>query len=284
MRKHNTGHCKAAWALATMGALVCCLSGAQRAASAQQPPSKLPSTPSPAWQTAHIHIQTQGKPLSYVVALLARQLHCNIVMDDAPLLPPPDLDCEGTGKEVMDKVCDAYDYSWRVGRQGMTLLSKRFYNPDELPQMSLPELQQMGRDALTALAGVTCDPRVTGWAYGCKTLYEGCTPAQLETLKQGSPLRYAELSAAQQETLAQMLLNRRFAEIILSAKMLSETFDLVPASLVQARDPAPLWRNKDMPFDIAPVTPVSTARQELLWLAQRKDRTVVNRWLKTLHP
>lgn len=93
-------------------------------------------------------VKCSFKALSFAdaIAALSTNLALNILADDEPLLPQVTLNIDGSAKEALDKVSDAFDYSWKQKSSGIIVMVKRFHDAAEHPQYNLPELRRMAHD------------------------------------------------------------------------------------------------------------------------------------------
>lgn len=93
-----------------------------------------------------VKVDVKAATLEAMVALLAKQINCNIVMDDSPHHEPIDFTMEITARKALDRIASAYDYEWRLTRQGIVVLNKRFADPTEFPQMNIAEWKQTAKE------------------------------------------------------------------------------------------------------------------------------------------
>jgi len=170
-----------------------------------------PSQTTPKWQDKQIHFVVTRQPFGAILSELSRQIGTSIMADDEPLVKAASFDIEGSAKAALDKIANTFDYSWQTSKSGMVLMSKRFDNPQEIPQMHLLELQQMVKQSLEALSFIKCDSTFDWWSFKCKTLYDLMTPEQKQYLQTGKALGYAEWTPEQRDLVWQMTLNRRFS-------------------------------------------------------------------------
>ena len=106
----------------------------------------------------HLKFTAEQKSMSDMIASLSEQLGCSIVADDTPMKKQADVDIEGTGKEVLDRVAETFDYAWTLNRQGIITMHKAFKDPGDAPQTNLPEMRKMAQQAIAALNAFPVDP------------------------------------------------------------------------------------------------------------------------------
>lgn len=94
--------------------------------------------------------QKQGS-FSDVLRTLQSLGHVNVMVDGEPVLQKADLDSEGSLRDALNSIAEKFDYNWRVSRSGVILMTKRFKNLQEQPQMHPEEMRQMVKDVRKAL-------------------------------------------------------------------------------------------------------------------------------------
>jgi hypothetical protein len=186
-------------------------------------------------RTLDFHVQKQS--LADVIALLSPQIGHNILADDEPLLKQADIDMKGTVKEVLDKVADTFDYSWSVNKRGVILMVKRFKNPLEHPQMSVPELKQMAQEALRVLKFRKIETAAARNPYLLRVFYASLTGEQKQRLDRGQALLGTELTQAQRDLIEQASLNSSLGDLPYLWGQLAGELNALPASSVQRGDP-----------------------------------------------
>lgn len=143
-----------------------------------------------------IRLRVRSGTLERCLHLIAGQLHITVLADGDPLRSAADFDLQGSAADVLTRVADEFDYLWSEAPGGSVLLRKRFRNPDELPQMSQPELSAILWDAAsllpTALPLHQPDTKVT-------ELYRTLTQQQMGWLTSRRDLSFGDLQPGQQD-------------------------------------------------------------------------------------
>jgi hypothetical protein len=121
----------------------------------------------------------------------------------------------------------------------VVLLTRRFKNPDERPQLNLPELRQTVKDMLTALPPVEAAPDHDRWGEMIIALADTLTPAQTQALRNGRRLAASDLSPTQQSLLERIILTRGYGVPRGVWERLFFQLDNMPTSVVRAADPSP---------------------------------------------
>ncbi len=183
-------HLKFAWSQACA---VCLVAGA----ICQFAPVAVAQTAPSALDRQRLVFHAQQQSFAQVVAALSLEMKRGIAADGVPRLLQADFNLEGTAREVLDRVADAFDYQWTLSRSGVVLLSKRFQNPDERPQLNLPELQQMARDANTVLRQASGGRAMNQTAQLINALFDAFSPEQRQILQDGKSLPIGQFTAAQ---------------------------------------------------------------------------------------
>ncbi|MCW3095089.1 MAG: hypothetical protein JWL77_707, partial [Chthonomonadaceae bacterium] len=114
----------------------------------------------PAHFVEHVVAKFHQETLKQIIAALDKQSGLNILIDGEPLAPMADVECDGTLEEALNKIADAFDYNWKVGKGGIVLLNKRFRNRSDAPQASVAELTHLVQNmsGIFALTKVEPDP------------------------------------------------------------------------------------------------------------------------------
>jgi hypothetical protein len=158
------------------------------------------------------HYEAAEKNLSFAETLeeLAKQ-GVNVVTDGVPITLAASLSFKGTIKEALDKIGDAFDFDWTLTKNNIILMTKRFKNSDEFPQVHLVEIRQLTKEILAALKIVSYDPTPAGFGDQLRTLLSSFTSQQLQMLRSGQYLRSRDLTLPQRQLLEQAILNNTFA-------------------------------------------------------------------------
>ena len=131
-------------------------------------------------------------------------------------------------KDVLDRVTDHFDFTWRINSRGAILMNKRFHNPEERPQAHLAEMQHMAKDALTAFGSLKFDPYPSHDTSLRNDLYRSLTPQQHSALLAGLHLKVENLSPEQAESLNQAILNHAAAPLYSRWELLSSQLFGIP--------------------------------------------------------
>lgn len=202
-------------------------------------------------QDKPITLSAKDVSLADAADAVAKQIGRNVVIDDEPALKTTDLDLNCSAKEALDKIGDRFDYEWRLSKQGIILMTKRFKDPNAVPQINLPEMRQMVKEANSAMKLIVCDTVPGKWALLCTPLYESLSMDQKQLLQSGGSVNVSDLYTTQYRALEQIELNRRFAEAIHTWRFLQAELDSLSASYLQTRDwPEYYQRQGRLPADV----------------------------------
>ena len=193
------------------------------------------SKPLPKYFAQKVQMRTGNQPMLAILDALTQETHVNILVDDEPLRQNADLIFNGTLREALDRVGNAFDYTWTVSKGGVVLMSKTFKNYDERPQVNLPEMLQMTRDILNALNLVQYDKDETHWPLILKQVAQSFTPEQAKVLNDGKKLRGSDLFPEQQQALQQAILSNTFLRPLHLWEELLPNLESMPGSRMQAR-------------------------------------------------
>ena len=113
---------------------------------------------------------------------------------------------------------------------------KRFRNPDDRPQLIVPELREMARDVLAILPYLPYDPTPHPdfpWAILLRRFAKSFTPDQLDAMKSGKHLLLVDLTPEQRDTVLQAVLLRAYGDSRTYWEQLFHQLDGLPASMIR---------------------------------------------------
>ncbi len=213
-----------------------------------QPYRSLAQTPPlPAeFEARQISLSYRKQSLSAVVADLSQRIGKSILVDDEPLNSGADIEFKGSLKMALDRIGDAFDYSWRLSKRGSILMNKRFRtNPDELPQMNLPELRQMAADMLLVLGALPYDLSPVPVEDHIARILNSLTPEQGAAIRGGAVFYGKDLSVEQRQVLAQYRCNGTFEPVYSIWSALSNALNDLPHAYLQLREYPTFYRKRD---------------------------------------
>lgn len=204
-------------------------------------PTTIPPAPLPADFTSRtVSLSCKHMPMSAVIADLAKQIEHNIVVNDEPHDDQADIEFTGVVKDMLDKVTEAYDYTWKMGKSGTILMSKRFSRQMEYPPLNAQELNQTARDTLAILDSFNIDFQ-KNWNQPALVLaaYEALTPEQSAMLRAGKTISVAQLSDVQKQRIQDVvlgsLLGPRWSHWSMLATQTQTLMNAAPTSYAQLR-------------------------------------------------
>ncbi len=136
----------------------------------------------------------------------------SIIADAAPTRKFVTLTHIGSVRQALDKVSSAYDYRWSLTTGGIVLFTRKYSDPNELPQMNYAEIRQTAADMLTILPALDInliDPDQV-WIGSMMRLADSMTPTQVRTMKSGKTIGYADLAPPQQRGMSDLINSRAF--------------------------------------------------------------------------
>jgi hypothetical protein len=183
------------------------LSFSARPTAAQQtaPNANAEKKPASDLETRQVDLTLEDQPLAAIIAALSDQIGHGIVLDGRPLLSKASFRLHNSAKSALDQIAEGFDCSWKVGKSGAILMSKRFHQPGDLPQMHLKEMQKMAADLLTIWPENASNARMSSYPFAAapvapgNALYRTLTREQHQILRSGSPLTFQDLSPEQKD-------------------------------------------------------------------------------------
>jgi hypothetical protein len=159
----------------------------------------------------HVKLDVVKMSMDDILEAITKQAHISILVDDEPMLKQADIAVDASLNDTLDKVADTFDYSWHVSKAGVVLMSKRFKNPNERPQMNMPEMLEMTRNIVRALTLVDYNRDEAQANEAVKRLFQTLTPVQMNALGAGTKLHGTDLAPDQRAAIEQAILTRTFA-------------------------------------------------------------------------
>jgi hypothetical protein len=177
----------------------------------------------------------QDASLETIAQSLMTNGHISLLIDGEPLRKRSNLDIQGTLAEALDRVADDFDYNWRTTKSGIVLLTKRFKNPEELPQLNLPEMRQMAKDIWQTMNSLPVDTDAAQAAPLLKALLTQLDKTQVDALKSGQVLHGSDLNPTQAQLLMQLTQCQVYAGSYQIASDFAVWTELLPASKLYAK-------------------------------------------------
>lgn len=176
------------------------------------------------------HLTLKGVSFSGTLETIMQQTHLAIVADGVPADKTVDVDVKGSLREVLDRVADEFDYTWREGSGGVILMNKRFKDTRAVPQTHLRELRQVTSNILNILQ--TLNPNTNGvdWPDLEVSLAGTFTPEQTRLLLRGERLYASALSPPQLQSLRTIIGSATFGVDCLRWKELLRSFEVMQRS------------------------------------------------------
>ena len=203
-------------------------------------------SPSEAWKTKDLHYHDKKISLLQAMQRFAEQTGKGYFIDGEPLQKDMELDFDLTAKDALDKIAEAFDYTWTLSRHQVILLNKRFKDPDDLPQMQYREMRHMAQDILSVWPAPSSPVRSQWYPFDHRSIYAGnalyrtLTAEQLAYLQTGQKLTYDQLSEPQQDIIALGINNELVGTTRDAWDMLGACMDNLPRSVLQYR----AWRGR----------------------------------------
>ncbi|MCW3097056.1 MAG: hypothetical protein JWL77_2674 [Chthonomonadaceae bacterium] len=207
-----------------------------------------------------------------VIATLSTKVGLNILVDDEPLLHDVTLEIDGSVKDALDQVSDAFDYTWKQKPSGIIVMYKRFHNASEHPQYSLPELRRMAHEVVNIFKAVPNAIPVDSnddFTTRTNTFFGMLTPPQVEMLRAGRMLRGSDLNAEQAEALQTAILRNMFVDQVTPWQELMIELDGLDRSSFYVRTSHP-FASKGMSAEAVLKTPTTL---QLIFAMKREDGT-----------
>jgi len=179
-----------------------------------------------------IKIDMKGATLEAMVALLAKQMNCNIVVDDSPHHAPIDFSMETTSRKALDRIANAYDYEWRLTKNGVLIFHKRFNDPNEFPQMNPAEWKQTAKDVLQILGEHDFQGENR---QELRTFVLGLTPEQIVKMNAKKHLSISTFNEMQNAVLREYLYERIFETTFRAWHQITDDLKMLPTGSIQMR-------------------------------------------------
>lgn len=157
-----------------------------------------------------VTLKLTGRSLAEIVAAVAPLVGHGILVDDVPNLKSADLDLHGTAAEALDRIAEAFDYSWSESKNGTILMVKRFHDLDEHPQCNPREMRQVALEMTRILSAIEYErnPRESP----LRTMGKSLSQEQISLLLSGRFIRMTEFPPPQQSLLIDCILHSLFGD------------------------------------------------------------------------
>lgn len=177
-----------------------------------------------------MHLTLKGVSFSVALETIMKQTHVAIVADGIPADKTVDVDVDGSLREILDRVVDEFDYTWREGSGGVILMNKRFKETKAVPQTHLREMRQVTNNILNILQ--TLNPNTGGidWPDLEVSLAGTFTPEQTRLLLRGERLYASALSPPQLQSLRTIIGSAALGVECLRWKELLHSFEVMQRS------------------------------------------------------
>ncbi len=207
-----------------------------------------------------VKLDLKQQSLPDMIDALCQQAHCNVLIDDEPLLAKADLKFDGTASAALDQIADTFDYTWVASRHGGILMQKAFRNPLEHPQINLPELRRAAHDALTTMSAVAYDTfdHKQDWPLIIHDMAASFTPEQWHILNDDTVpeekrrMTMQQMTPTQRGLLAQALYRSSFHNLLQGWQEMAAGLDNLPrvTLTMDASDTVYDLHMKEPPFRI----------------------------------
>ncbi len=157
-------------------------------------------------------LKMQNASMSAMLEALRQNAHVSLLADGEPLREKADIDTSGTVAQLLDRIADTFDYEWKPAKSGIVLLTKRFQNEKERPQINLPEMQQMAKDMVAALRLAPLAAPDVELHDLWRQMMRSLTPEQLAAMSGETPFSARDLSPPQRQLLQQGIWQREMPE------------------------------------------------------------------------
>lgn len=155
-------------------------------------------------RSTDISIDLRDAALSELLNKLSSQLK-KPVLFDGDSGRKVSLGLHGPASSVLPTLSRILDVDVREGKHGAVLLVPRFSNGPGPPQADAAEIAQLARNALKTIPDAKPDPDHQVWGGEIRRLATTLAPPQVEALRNGKPLPWAELTPDQKTLLANCL-------------------------------------------------------------------------------
>ena len=179
---------------------------AQQIKKAMQTEQKLPEVFS-----KRLEVSEREASLADLLKMAREKTGLNFIVDGKPLKTGIAISGSMSTKKLLDTISTVFDYDWKLSKSGVVLLSKRFDDHADRPQVNLLEMQQMAKEIADAIDSLQVDLKEVNWGEQIPELADSFSPQQLAYLQTGKPILGKELNQTGQNLLKSIVLNRDFA-------------------------------------------------------------------------
>jgi hypothetical protein len=146
--------------------------------------------------------------------LIPESTALNYVVEDLPIKRKGTVLVDGTLKDALDRIADLFDYTWRVRKGTIVIFEKRFSDPNEHPQLILPELQRVARGMNTVLRAIPIQSGMSSDGENIRTFHHSLTPEQLVRLNRKEAIGIQDLTEAQRTLMLTALYSSAYRQMV----------------------------------------------------------------------
>ena len=128
--------------------LLCLLMSVHTMVSAQQS----------SWKTKNVALDCKDSSMTQALEQLAAQSGVSILAEGVPAQKPFTLREKGNAEKLLTQITDTYDYAWHVSKSGVVLLTRRFTDEHETPEINAAEIHASVQDVLGILRTIYTPP------------------------------------------------------------------------------------------------------------------------------
>ena len=145
-----------------------------------------------------IMLKIDGKNFEESIEIIKSKTDMNFLIDDTAPTKLFTYFGNTDVKSALDKLCEFFDYSWKIGKNREIQMLRSFTGELDAPQANLPELEKISSELVDLFASIGCYPgRKTTSPYMTKKFYKSLDSSQIERLKRGEVLLATDLQPAQ---------------------------------------------------------------------------------------
>jgi hypothetical protein len=176
------------------------------------------------------HLTLKGVSFPAALETILHETHIAIVADGVPADKTMDIDVKGSLREVLNRVADEFDYTWRESSGGVILMNKRFKDSKAAPQIHLSEIRQVTKNILMIVQTLSPETNGVDWPELELSLANTFTPEQTRLLIQGERLNASVLSPPQVQDLRTIIGSATFGMECIQWPELLRAFDTMQRS------------------------------------------------------
>ena len=223
----------------------------------------------PNWKAKKVVLNCDHGSMQQALEQVAAQAGISILAEGTPARKPFMGRAEASAEQALAQIAGDCDYTWSLSKSGVVLLTKRFTDEHDRPDVVPAEMRAVAHDMLTAVQTIyTPPPARTTLSAQFRALFAALTPEQVAAGASGRGLLVASLAEPLRGQAVQTIYTEEFSKVYLDWHNFEKHMEALPQSRLVTVARSDMQGNSLRAIVLAdPNTPLDTSR----WLWSKED-------------